>query len=79
MQKFIKKNQTEKKQNSILLSTFSPNSRDLMEISLESTQIKLVLKIGNNDIVSGNVQVKQKKTLWKYIFLNFSHFFPSLC
>ena len=63
MQKFIKKNQTEKKQNSILLSTFSPNSRDLMEISLESTQIKLVLKIGNNDIVSGNVQVKQKKTL----------------
>ena len=48
---FLKK-KTEKKASSILLSTYSILTKDLMEISLENTQIRLFLKIGNAETVS---------------------------
>lgn len=38
---------TSQKDNSILLSTYSVLTKDLMEISLENTQIRLYLKIGS--------------------------------
>ncbi len=45
---FIQTSQVDK---SVLLSTFTPFSNDLMQISIDNSQIKLYVKIGNSETI----------------------------
>jgi hypothetical protein len=42
---------TSLKTDTVLLSTYSSHSKDFMEFSLDNSKVKLVIKIGLNEIV----------------------------